>query len=536
MAVGKANPLRQMMINMMYLVLTALLALNVSAEILNAFMTVNAGMTKSIELMEETQQKTMDNLDKLLKQAQASTAPFYDLAIQTNKKADEFYKDISKLIQQIVDETGGPAEEGKDHAPEGAVTLKNMADLEVAERMFAGEEAQYGPKLEKDILDARTEFLRIAGELSKLNKNFDIKEFEPNITVDAKNYDNGKSWSYNNFHMVPSIAAVTVLTKIQQDIKTTQGNLINAIVNSIGADETSFDQLMAVVKSGKTSLAVGDPFEAQIFLAAYDSKQSPDIFINGNPTTVENGVAKYVGNTGSQGSFSIPGEIVVTNKRTGEKKPYPFKIEYDVFKAPAVISPTKMNVLYVGLDNPISISVPGYKASDIRASISGFGSGHSLTKTTGEGNFIANVKEIRGRDRTVKISVNVTNSDGSSKKAGEQEFRVMTVPSPEGYFGPKASGQTISRTELKLANFVSARLENFVFEGIRYSISNYTFTYVPRKGDIFIEKVRGSNVTSGIKSTLAGARKGDQIMVTGIDASAPGLGRVKMKSIVLEVI
>lgn len=539
MSIGKANPLRQMMINMMYLVLTALLALNVSAEILNAFSTVNAGMTKSIELMNTTQEATMKNLDKLLNQAKSSTQPFYDLAQQTNKIAEDYYKKIEAIIEQVAEETGGWAEEGEGHgAVEGVKQLKNMADLEVASRLFAEEESQYGKSFEADINKMRDEFINVAKELSKLNTRFDVDNFMPNITVEAKNVDNGKSWAYNNFHMVPSIAVVTVLTKMQQDIRTTQGNLINAIVNSIGADETSFDQLVAVVRPNtKTSLSVGEPFEADVLLAAYDSKQAPEIYIDGELQPVENGMAHYVGSTGAQGSFEREGKIVVTNKKTGEKKEYPFMIAYDVFNAPAVISPTKMNVLYAGLKNPISVSVPGYKASDIKPYFpSGSKGNPKLTPDKGAGNYIAQVKEIRGKNRTVKMYVNVTNSDGSTKKAGEQVFRVMKVPAPEAYFGPKASGQTITRTELKLASFVSARLENFVFEGIRYKVSEYNFLFYPKRGEVMSKKVRGSRVPSDIKSALNGARKGDQIIITGIRASAPGLGKVALKPIVLDVI
>ncbi len=524
MAVGKTNPLRQQMINMMYLVLTALLALNVSAEILKAFQTVNEGMRKSINLMDSKNEVTMKAFDKLMKTSPATTKEYYDLAERTNKIADELYDYIQNWIDRVIEESGGTEIEGKGE--EAREVMKGMKDLETCPRLFI--EEGYGDEIEKKVNEARQQFIDIISQV----KTIDVKAFEPNITLKAeKRSAASKSWAIESFHMVPAIAGVTLLTKIQQDIRTTQANILDALYNSIGAADMTFDELIPVVKADKTSVAVGEKFTAEVLLAAYDSKQQPEIYIDGKKYEVKNGKAIYEDVPTSQGSVEKEIKIVVKNKKTGESKEYLGKLAYDVFMAPAIISATKMNVVYIGLQNPISISVPGFRPSDIIATTS-FGTLKSAGKP---GDYLLEVPDTRGRVREVVITAAVKLPDGGTKVMGKKNFRIKNVPKPTPKFGSKESGE-ISPGEIRLVNFITVVLEDFAFEGLKYKVDKFRFIYQPKRGEARIVNGKGPRLTSQMRSLLSSPQRGDRIIIDNIYASAPGVGQKRLgSSIVLTV-
>ncbi len=524
MSVGKTNPLRQQMINMMYLVLTALLALNVSAEILKAFETVNEGMRASIGLMEGKNTVTMKAFDKLMKTSAVTTKDFYSLATQTNTTADTLYNYMQRWIDRVVAESGGYMIEGKGE--EAHEVMAGMKNLEICPRLFI--EDKYGDEIQKKVNDARQEFLDIIAKVPTI----DVKAFEPNITLECKKKsEKSESWAVESFHMVPAIAGVTLLTKIQQDIRTTQANIIDALLNSIGAEDLTFDELIPVVSVEKSSVAVGEKFRAEVLLAAYDSKQQPDIYIGDEKYDVEAGKAIYEVTPTSQGQVEKEVKIVVKNKKTGEAKEYIGKLAYDVFNAPAIISATKMNVVYIGLDNPISVSVPGFQPKDIFASTS---SG-SLKSAGKPGDYILNIPDTRGRIREINITASVKLPDGGTKQMGKMNFRIKNVPKPTPKFGSKESGE-ISAGEIRLVNFIAVVLEDFAFEGLRYKVDKFRFIYQPKRGEAKMVKGNGARLSRQMKSYLSNPQKGDRILIDNIYASAPKVGQKRLgSSIVLTV-
>ena len=527
MTVGKANPLRQMMINMMYLVLTALLALNVSAEILKAFQTVNDGMTKSINLIDEKITQTDEQFAKLMNTTPGSAADFNRRAIEVNKICDKIYDYVEHLRKRVIWEAGGQiADEDTEDTSDSLIS--DMKNIEVAARLFIN--LGLGDTLEHMIERARRDLLvQVKGV-----KEIDYDKFLSSVTLKVeKPKKKDKTWAQETFHMVPAIAAVTLLTKIEQDIRTTQANIIDALLKSIGAKDFKFDQLIPVVNvvTGKSAVAVGEQYTAEILLAAYDSKQQPQIFLGGKELEVVDGKATFEGSTNQQMSFDQEGEIVVAKKGTAEVTRYPFRLAYDVFTAPAIISATKMNVLYIGLDNPMEISVPGYRPQDIRATISG----GTLSAGKSAGNYIAKVPDTRGKVREAKIAVSVKQPDGSFKGVGKPSvFRIKRVPSPTPYFGSKASGD-IGPGEIRIVNFVSVRLQDFPFD-LKYKVTKFNFLYQPKKGQSVTYLSNGPGLTSQMKSAISSPQKGDIIIRANVYAVAPGVPNKQLPgAIVLNV-
>ncbi|NLJ07861.1 MAG: gliding motility protein GldM [Sphingobacteriales bacterium] len=527
MSVGKTNPLRQMMINMMYLVLTAMLALNVSAEILLAFKTVNDGMLKTIALIDNQEKAVMDNFEKL-KETTKEAALYQAKAVEVNKACDELYAYVENLKHLIIEESGGM----EWNAKENDSAYKNMKDLESVTRIMVNNKR--GDALQEEIGKTREKLEEVAKSVDNIKKNWET--FEPKIIIKKEEaMTPGKTWAAERFHMVPVIACVTLLTKIQSDVRTTQQNINTELLSQIGKLDFKFNTLIPVVRvtTGKSAVAVGEKYEAEILLAAYDSNQQPEIFLSGKPLEVKNGKATYVGSTASQGSFKFSGEIVVTNKSTGEKTKYPYELAYDVFNAPAIISPTKMNVIYMGLENPFSISVPGFRPTDVKASISSTAGG-SITPVAGKpGDFIVVVPEPKGQFKleNAKINVTVNLPGGGIKNAGSGEFRLKKVPAPVPYLGSKSGGE-ISAAELRTINMVAARLENFAFD-LTYRVTKFKMVYQPKRGNAQFADGNGAQLTNEMKGWMTAPGAGDMLIVTNIWAEAPGLGNKQIPGAVV---
>jgi gliding motility-associated protein GldM len=509
MTVGQSNPLRQQMINMMYLVLTALLAMNVSAEILKAFETVNEGMYKSIELINLKNETTMAQLKKLYEATPGAVKPFFEKAVEANKISEELNKMIEDIKNQII-------VEGKGINP-ATGQVADQANLEIPTRILV--EEKNGDKIEEAVAKSRDKYLN----LLKGIKGLDAEKFaKSGITLKIEKPEKEKkSWAAFTFNMVPNIAAITLLTKIQTDIKNTQSNILDAMLNSIGKEDFKFDQLIPVINvtTGKSAVSVGEKYEAEILLAAYDSKQLPEIFLGGRQLEVKDGKATYTGNTASVGSNDIPGEIVVKNKSTGEVKKYPYRLAYDVFTTAAIVSPTKMLVFYAALENPVSISVPGYRPDDVTATITG---GGALKPDKNKGDYLAVIPDIKQQViKEVKINVFVKLPTGGTRQIGTgTTFRIKQVPSPLAYFGSKDGGD-ISAGELKLVNFITVNLKDFAFEGLKYTVKKFRFVLAAKKSTTVLEAT-GPALTPQMKSAMAAPAKGDMIIITDIYASFPG--------------
>lgn len=507
---GSANPLRQQMINMMYLVLLALMAMNVSAEILKAFTIVGKGIEESNESIQAKNVDIMMAFEKALKNDEAKTRPYYDLAKLTENKAEELNKYLESVKEEIIDESGGRDSDGE---------IKGEKDYDTPSRIIV--KNQKGDELQKKINQARSEFLDILKKSGMTKEQ--IADFENQIPLNAKDPQNDRlkrNWYTLLFDGVPVPAALTLLTKMQGDLRNSESSILDRLSKRIGADDVSFDETIAIVQMPKTSLSVGEQVEAQIFLGAYSSTQNPTITIDGKELEkVESGRGTYQINAERPGEYKIEGEIGVKNKQ-GVMEANPFIISYDVFDAPATISADKTKVIYRGLENPITVSVPGFKPSQINASISGV-PGVSLSKI-GAGEYIAKVTGTPGRGQQfATITASVTTAEGKNKTAGSDKFRVLPVPKPYPMISGKTSGD-ITPGAIKAANLVIAKMDDaFVFEGVKYRVAKFRFIYKPRVGDAKIYEGNGPNLTGPMNAAKANPQKGDLIIIDNIDVIGP---------------
>ncbi len=522
MAVGQTNPLRQTMINMMYLVLLALLALNVSRQVLEAFENLNKGIEKTTSILGDKTDETMRMFQERLKR-DSRAKPYYDLAQKVAKYSNELYKDIEALKKRMIEETGQPYEKGEDaYLVTGKLIHKD--DIDVATRIMI--EKKEGDKLKEQINNARKKMMALIQDNKKLFPGVNVQELEKRVLLRAEDPDpkelRGKrlDWKTFTFHHVPLAGAVAILSKIQSDVKATEAELTSFMFNQIGATAFEVKDFIPIIKARKTSVPVGEKFSAEIFLSAQVATATPPKIKVGDKEieVVQGGIGIFEEVPNSPGTHSYPITIELVNPKTGEKKVYTDTLEYDVFKAPAIISADAMKVLYIGLDNPISVSVPGYKPSEVSASISnGVLAGRN-------GKYIARVK--RGRKST--ISAYVKTAEGKTKFVGKEEFKVKPVPKPTAYLGSKASGE-ISKGELKTVRYVLARMgRGFAFEGIKFRVTKYKLIYQPRRGAAQFFNVQGPTIPPRAQALFQSAKRGDMIIVTNIYARSKGIGEVRL--------
>ncbi|HNW70900.1 MAG TPA: GldM family protein, partial [Bacteroidales bacterium] len=346
-----------------------------------------------------------------------------------------------------------------------------------------------------------------------------------------------QTWEMHNFYNTIMAADIVILNKLIAEVKNAEFDVVNQLLASVSLEDFKFDKIGAKVVAKSNYILTGETYEADIFVAAYDTKQSPQIVIgaavDSNTNTVTGimdadiegvaGVGKLKLPAGGPGVKKYAGLIKVKGA-DGAEKMYPFESEYVVGTPSATISPTKMNVFYIGLDNPVSISVPGASNEQVTATITG--GGGSISKT---GNGLYNVKVTTQGDATVNVSAKMGNT---SRSMGSMKFRCKRVPNPVPYVG-NVSGGLIPKGTLLAAGGVIPRMDGFEFEAY-FSITSFTFT-MSQAGDLISLTSNSSKFTSQMITMINKATKGQKIYIEDIKAKGPDGTTRSLSSVALKI-
>jgi len=502
---------RQMMINMMYLVLTALLALNVSAEILNAFKIVDKGISKAKDAIKTKNAITYSQLKKQSELNPGKAKEAFDNAQKAKALANALDAEIEKYKNRLVEESGGVFPDGP-HKGE----LMNDKDLEAGPRVFIEEEeGKNGKDLMNKINNTRKKLYALI-PASRRQKGKELEMRSALRAEDFKDPDHSpeeNKWYFGNFHMVPVVACLAILNGIQQNIKTAEADVINECLMSIGADDFKFDTLVARVVPENTIITEGGQFKAHIFLSAFDSKADPDIFVGGNPVKVDGGEGLYTASASGEGEKKYAGDIRVKDPN-GRVKSYKFDGSYQVIKPFASVSPEKMNVFYMGVENPIRITAAGFTADKIAVTIS------QGTIAGSAGKYVVTQNKLG----SAIVSVSGTTISGKEKrtvKIGDFPFRVKMIPSPYATIA-NLQGGAISADLLKIQKGISAVLDNFDFD-YKYAVTKFTVYYRPRRGDPAPPVVVNGNMFNDqVRALLNQAKPGDSFFFEDITVQGPG--------------
>jgi gliding motility-associated protein GldM len=503
MSVGQTNPLRQQMINMMYLVLMALLALNVSADILKAFALVNTAINKTNAADEKKNLATMDAFAKANADDPKRAGLLYANAKKANDLGEATYKYLEDLKDAIANESG----DWIDGTTKTSV--KEDQNTEVPSNYFLKRQnGQNGVALKQKLQDFQDQMKKLLIDANG-NPNPSLVNIKLDLEPTYKDKEGTvKNWQEYYFEGVPSIAAITELTKFQSDVRHTVAEVNQALIQQIGAQAMKFDALIPVISSPTPSVYSGDKYVADISVGAISNTQQFEATVNGQPVKVESGKAHFE-TTGSGIGEKTLNINIKYKDQNGEWKNLTTTTKYNVFTGSATISATKMNMLYIGLQNPISVSVPGYRPDQVTV---GATPGLNLKK-------VSNTEYMVNPSPGTKEGVITVSADG--KRMGSMQYRVRPIPKPEVLFGTRTGG-AMSRGELMTVQYINAGLgAGFAFEGVNYRVLGYTLVFAPRHGQSQFFPVQGNTIPGNLRAVLNAAHTGDMIIITEVRAQGP---------------
>jgi len=528
MAGGKLSG-RQKMINMMYLVLIALLALNVSKEIIKAFNQIENSLDKSAANLQDRTKQMLGALEKKASDpaTAAKAAPYNKRAEEAHKTTESFISYVRGIKAELEKLTEGrkPDEDGhgkKGTGPGNKNELMMGDNMEIHANYFMVENGgKRGKEVKQKINEAR---MAIVGYLKadtadgcRIKKGL-LEEYEKSSSLraeDGRNTDGSvQSWESMTLEHSPLAAVFAILSKIENDARNLEGDVINELAKSIDAADFKFDKLEAKVMAASSYVMLGTPYEAEILLVASNTKANNKIFVGGNAINVENGVGKYKITPQSVGEQTFKGNIEVPDPMGGTKS-YPFEAKYSSFKPFASVAADEMNLFYVGLDNPITVSVPGVNPNNVSVNMTGGGSLESV----GGGKFKA---KFATRVPEVQINVSAKMPDGKQQNMGATRFRVRNLPMPLPKLGTLDGSRPVTKQELGLQNTLFASMgEGFAYESVKYTVVSATVLVAAKGQPPRQATISGSNVSS-IQSMFAPLKSGDAVIFMGIKASGPG--------------
>ncbi len=497
MAGGKQTP-RQRMMGILYLVLLGLIALDVPDSLLDAFKSISDSLSASKTSVAAGTDQTLSNFhDTKLKDQKERAQPIYDDALKAKGLADDLDKYVEDIKKKMADATGGFDETINDWS--------GRENLDISPHMMISNDKKGDAyELHQKIDDTRNQLLAL---IAKRNPK-DTVGLELPLQAIAPPHKAGfpnKDWENANFgEGIPMAAAMTQLIKVQSDAKNAEDAVVKKILGKMDQAVVTLDQFRAVVVPNSNYILQGQPFSASIYLSAYDSKANPTITVDGSSVLTKEGIGTYTVTASGEGLHTFTGNLSVKSV-DGPNKNYPISGSYLVAKPSAVVSPDKMNVLYIGVPNPLSISAPGVPASSVKVSMSG-------GSISGSGmHYTANVREVG----TAKVTV----SGEKGMILGSSEFRVKRIPDPKFSFAGK-SGGTTSAANIRAQDYVFAKLENFEFDA-KFNVTHFTLMVIKPRQDAIIIPGSGSTLSAQMHQVLGTVIPGTTVVFKDITAIGP---------------
>jgi gliding motility-associated protein GldM len=492
---------RQKMINMMYLVLTALLALNVSSEILNAFKTVDKSLMTATGVAEKKNSEIFKSFQKKIEDP--TTREKAEIWLPKAQKAkalsDEVYNYIEALKAELKKEAGLKMVEGKEDFKED--------DLDAATRMFVSAPPD-GKGKGKELFDRMKNFkeqlLAIDPEMAAA-----IGANLPLSLPDAKTEKDKEEWAYTFFHMTPTVAGITILSKFQNDIKNSESQAVEFCHKEIGEVELVYDQFQAIANANASYIMPGEEIIINAGVGAFNSASQPNVSVDGaTATATADGSFEYKFRPTGSGSKNVTISFV---KPDGTPASVTKEIKYTVgVPSGLVVSTDKTRVFYQGLENPLSVTGG---SGDEKVNVSVDGAGISYRKA-GPGQYIVTAAALG--------TATVNASDG--KNTQKIIIPVKRVPNPLATVGGK-SGGPIAANAFRVQRGVAAELKDFVFEGVKYDVVSFTLICTGRgfeESGFGIAEVSGAYFNAEAKALLAKCQPGSTVVIDEIKVSGPG--------------
>ncbi len=499
---------RQKMINMMYLVLTAMLALNVSSEILNAFKTVNNSLQQTSEVVGANTSEVMSSL--LEKKSEASTKAKADIWYLKAEEAQRISESVNSYIKFLKDSI--LSEAGANFA-KGDSSYKDD-NLDIPTRLLVDKD--YGRTLRKKLTDMKQDILKI----DPLIAEHFAKSLPINLDIPKTKNKGNKTWEAAYFRMVPTVAALTILSKFQNDVKTAENKVVTFCHEQVGKVVHRQDAFAALALANSTNLLPGQKLEITAGVGGFSKAVSPVITIGGQTVQLgEDGAAHLELTAQGIGAKSVPVVIKYTDQ-DGNVQSIEKRIDYMVGQSNAAVQLDKMNVLFIGVDNPVTVSGSG-SLDQLKVSISG--GGGVLTKTsTG---YTARVNQ-----ETDNCIISVTTPD---QRTTPVKFRVRTIPDPTPMIGTYESGEIPANIFTRQAG-VRAFVKNFFYE-TQFNVTSFRITGDGTGFDNILEANNTGAAWNEARKIISQCRPGSFVTIEDIYAMGPDGRRRKLTPLIFNL-
>jgi len=522
------------MINLMYLVLTAMLALNVSAEIINAFFMLDDGIHKNNDIVEHGINTVIGGMEETA-ETKIQYKPLVAKAKEATTITEDFHKYIDEIRNRMVDESGGPYTlefaTSQGH-PELEGKPMGKKDKDTPQRIFVsgdygnqGKKDPQGPILEKKVLELKKEYLDFVAALwdnggipntifaDSTKKADKMKELEDEMTLtssenyDGKHHDN-KSWAEYTFGHMPVAAIYPMLRKFQNDARTSEAAVVNFLAEQMGKLELNYDKFAVFSQSPKPYILLGEQFETEIALGAYSSQAEFSVKVGGSNLKIVDGKAKYSARPSSIGEKTYTAAISVKNPLTGKTDVYKQDFHYEVGQPSVNVAADKMNVFYVGVDNPVTVAAAGITSSSMRVSMTG-----GTLKKVGGTSYVVTAKKPNN-------NAVITVKDTKKNKSFPFKFRIKRIPDPVVRLGRKTDG-LMGSGEFRAQPGLAAWLDNFDFDA-RCQVQSYTLYFTRKRQDPVEIQGTGGRFKGKVKSAVSQAKPGAQYAFVNVKARCPG--------------
>lgn len=500
--VARMSP-RQKMINLMYIVLTAMLALNVSSDVLNGFTLVEDGLKRTNSNVSDRNAALYMQLEEFTRQNPQKGKPWLDKAADVRRQTLSLYKYIDSLKLAIVRDADGV--DGK------VDNILNQDNLEASSKVMVT--YGNGAKLERRLAAYRK---YIAAYIADPKKQAAIQKALATEPVLQKGSMIKVPWVSGMFENMPVVASVTLLSKLQNDLLFAEGEALQALVASVDAGDVRVNKLDAFVIPNSKLVMRGGKYSADIVLAAVDTTQRPAIFVNGRQLPANTRTYEFM--AGQTGTFTYSGYLDVT-RGDGTTSRYPFQSDYTVIEPTATVSATMMNVLYAGINNPISISVPGVAQNAVSATMTN----GSLTRSGDHWN--AHPTRV-GAECVITVTATL---EGRSQTVSTSTFRVRKLPDPTAYIAYKDSkgnenhykgSKPFAKSLLLAANGLDAAIDDDLLN-VHYSVVDFETIVFDSMGNAMPEKSAGSRFSERQKTSFRRLSRGKRFYITRIRAKGP---------------
>jgi len=541
---GKETP-RQKMIGMMYLVLTAMLALNVSKEAVEAFKKVDQGLTKTVANYEIKNNLTYEDFERAFSENEVKAGPWRSKAVELNKRADELFDYLQDIKIEIIKEAEGEETLAVNGREVDIEHVEKIDENNIPSQILIGDDENGKANDIRALIDDYREFL--IETVDGGNVSVEQSVLESLDTSEGKAPDGTtERWEDHTFYHLPLVAVITILSKLQVDVRNSETDVLNYLYNQIDASSYKFNKLVPTVIASNYVMR-GNSYNASVFIAATDTTKKPDIYVGRYDSTINaDGTKSYqmVGDYETldiddqgRGIYSKPatsvgdkpwGGLINMSAPDGSVVSYPFKSAYTVGAPNVVVSPTAMNVLYVGIDNPIDISVPGVGSDAISASMSNGNIKRGRLQGY-RGEWVASPTTV-GQDASVNVRAVV---NGERMSFPPYKFRVKGIPAPITEFAGKTTDAAVPKAQLLVQPGVFAVQPDFLFD-LKYTVTKFTVIVV-KGGFDRVAPSTNNRITADQKALIQGLSRGQKLYLTDVWAVGPDKKQVQINSLILTV-